>query len=265
VATLAGDIVQAAYREGNLIPPGTQASAAEVSEGLTLLNRLIESFFGLEIGEPLVDWPAPSPQRTAPVAANYPQWPRFDQSAPGQPGQLNNAAFVWPYPPQNSRIVWGRVTATVYFPENPNPGARMGVVAGTGLGDGGLPGSVLTLDANGHTVDGAGTLSLVDPVSTVTWHYWEHTGDWTRYTPLAALTTPMVFPSSFDDFWACSLAIRLASRYGKVTAQETILTAKRGLVKLKTHYRQTNPTVYGALDFPPSGQSFRGGGPFWGY
>jgi hypothetical protein len=73
--TAASSLIQSAYREGNLIAVGTTPTTAEQAEALLLLNNFVLGIFGYEMGENLQDWPAPAPQRTAPVAANFPQFP----------------------------------------------------------------------------------------------------------------------------------------------------------------------------------------------
>lgn len=153
-------IIQSMFREGNLIAAGAQPTTAEQTEALYLLNRLVDGVFGFEMGENLSDWLVPAPQRTAPVASRYPQGPI---SAPGDPATWAilggvNSANVWPYPPTNRRIFFGSVTNTVYFQEQPDDGARMAIVQGSGKGDAGTPGTasgVLTqtaLPTATHTV-----------------------------------------------------------------------------------------------------------------
>jgi hypothetical protein len=137
--TTATTLIQAAYREGNLIPVGKSPTPTEQSEALDGLNRLVNGIFGFEMGENLADWLFPAPQRTAPVAANYPQLP-----APAYQGVLQNT-YMTPYPPNNVRVVWGGVTGTLWFPEKPEPGSRMAVVQGSGAGDSGAPGQIITL------------------------------------------------------------------------------------------------------------------------
>ena len=141
--TTATSIVQSAYREGNLIPPGKQPTTDEQTEALASLQRIVDGIMGFELGETLNDWLVPNPQRTAPVAAKWPQGP-FNSAADPAPWAApgpTSSPNVWPYPPTNRRIVFGSVTNTVYFPESPLNGSRMGIVQGSGLGDNGVPGT----------------------------------------------------------------------------------------------------------------------------
>lgn len=141
--TTATSIIQAGYREGNLIPPGKQPTTDEQTEALAALQRIVDGIMGFELGESLNDWLVPNPQRTAPVAAKWPQGPfnSLDDPAPWAAPGPTSSPNVWPYPPTNRRIVFGSVTNTVYFPESPLNGSRMGIVQGSGLGDNGVPGT----------------------------------------------------------------------------------------------------------------------------
>lgn len=264
--TTARSLIQQAFREGNITPIGRSPTDAELSEGLVRLNRFIDGVYGHELGENLVDWPAPRPQRTAPVAANYPQLPypsSTDMAVMSQPLATDLSLNISPFPPKNSRIVWGRRTMTIYLPEQPDPGSRIAFVEGTGLGDDGAEGAELTIDANGRTIEGAPTLVLTSPAKPRQWLYREDTGDWRPVVALA-LDDECPFPEEFDDFWVVALAMRLAPRYGKTTAPETQLVAQRMLTKLKARYRQSQDTVYKSYDAPWTGQSYIPSGTwFW--
>lgn len=267
--TLASSIIQDAYREGNLIAVGVSPTSAEQVEALRKLNRFIAGVYGEELGENLADWPIPLPQRTAPIAANFPQLPYpmgLDGDLMGVPlvsSLSNEFAF---YPPSNSRIIFGGVTGTCYFPEAPSDGARMAIVQGSGAGDSGTDGAVLTLNGNGRTVAGAAT-------STFTWHtapttpvqflYRADLGDWTVVNFSLALTDPIPFPFEMDDLWVCYLQIRLAPGYGKQVSAETEKTAMRMMKKLKARYRQPTNTIYGSGDIPNSFQSYAGNRWWW--
>src|ERR1700752_3936789 len=156
--TTAQTIIQAAYREGNLIPIGSVPTDAENTEALERLNRYVQGVYGYELGEPMADWLIPAPQRTTSVAANFPQLP-FPIDGQNNiitiPFATDPTSAIYPYAPKNSRIVFGNVTTTAYFPEQPEPGSRMMIIPGSGAGDGGVNGAVLTLDGNGRFIEGA--------------------------------------------------------------------------------------------------------------
>lgn len=254
--TTATDLIQAAYREGNLIPAGKQPTTAEQTEALALLNRFVNGIFGFEMGENLADWQFPYPQRTGQVTTSFPQMP-----LPDWPG-LIGATYIQPYPPRNSRIVWGETTGTIYFDDKPEPGSRMALVQGTGAGDGGTPGTILTIDGNGRFIQDPASLAfqpqveITSPVTDpVQWFYRDDLGMWVVCQDMA-LDDECPFPKEADDFFICGLAKRLAPRYNKITAQETVETARVTLARLKARYRQSAPTVYGSENFPRSSQSF---------
>lgn len=257
--TTATKLIQGAFREGNLIAAGKQPTTDEQSEALDVLNRFVNGIFGFEMGENLFDWLAPAPQRTAPVAANFPQLPLPQ----GWDGKLWDTTMA-PYPPRNTRVVWGQVDFTIYFDAKPEPGSRMAVVMGSGAGDEGQPGTVLTLDGNGRQIQDPedmlfkNTVALtspLDPTLNYQWFYRDDLGVWVACMDME-LTDECPFPKEFDDFFICGASKRLAPRYGKITAIETVETAKLTLARLKARYRQSAPTVYGSDNFPRTSQSF---------
>lgn len=267
--TTASSIISDAYREGNLIAVGTSPSTNQQTEALTRLNALVNGIFGYELGENLSDWIYPAPQRTAPVAANFPQlpgaWDGFTD--PLSVGILSNTQWT-PYPPKNSRIVWGQKTGAVYFPEAPNAGSRMGLVQGSGAGDSGAIGQIITLDGNGRFIQDPAD-SLFKSSITITsaavatftpqeWFYRDDLGQWVLRKDMA-LADQLPFPKDYDDFFVCGVMIRFAPSYGKVVAQETVAAGTAALKRLKARYRQEAPTVYGSQNFPNGFQSFAAG------
>lgn len=248
--TTALSLITSALREGNLIPVGTVPTSAEQTEGLERLNRLILGTFGTMMGENLEDWMVPQPQRTAPVAANYPQLP-LAQNAP---------TSVTRYPPNNSRLIWGGVTTTVYFPEAPNDGSRMALVQGSGLGSGGASDAILTLNGNGRLIAGAGTATVLNPAPVTQWFYRADTGNWVVVADMA-LTSECPFPPELDDLWICRLAMRLAPRYGKTTAPETERVDKAMSRVFRARYQQHQVSTFKGEEVTPSMQGF--GSPNW--
>lgn len=263
--TTAKSIIQSAYREGNLIPAGTTPTAAEQAEALERLNRLVQGTYGFEMGENLADWQFPAPQRTAPIAANYPGLP-FPTDTAGDIWPLPIASdptiAIYPYPPVNTRVVFGGVAGTLFFPEAPLDGARMGLVQGSGAGDSGAPGAVLTLDGNGRTIQGSATKTFTDPVVAQSWLYRADLADWTLVADMA-ITDNMPFPSELDDLWICALAIRLGPRFNKPTMPETAAALKVAMTRFKARYRQAAVITYGSSDIPRSLQSYISGRWWW--
>jgi hypothetical protein len=258
--TQAQDIVQQGFRELNIIAVGTQPNAAQATEGLQRLNNFVRSLYGTIMGEYLEDWLYPAPQRTAPVAANYPQLP-YPQGLDGNllslPFNQTPGPGVTPYPPRNSRIVFaGKAGSsyTIYFPEAPDDGSRMGLIQGA-TGDDGI---ALVLDGNGRMIDAASTFSVTTPVAGMRWLYRADIGDW---RPMASLLAAdeMPFCPDMDEFMVSALAIRFAPGYAKTVSAETAAAYKRGLSAFRARYRQEGTTTYGSGQIPNSQQSFVSG------
>lgn len=251
-------LITAAYREGNLIPIGKSPTAAEQTEALDRYNALLFSVIGQEMGVELSDWMVPMPQRTAPVAANYPQLPypqNEDTLILSTPSAQDAFADVYKYPPKNSRIVFGSVTNTVYFPECPDDGSRMAIIQGSGAGDGGEDGAVLTLDGNGRTIEGYATQEYTAPITAREWLYRADLADWVVVST-QALTDDCLFPSALDDVWICGLAIRLCPRYSKTASPETLSAYAQAMRHLKARYKQAATTTFGSQNFPRAYQSY---------
>ncbi len=228
---LVSEVITEAFREGNLKPVGVAATAAEATEALGRFNRIVRTLYGSVLGEKLHDWAVP-PQINAPVYANYPLLP----------GSTDMPSNVWPYPPCNVRLI-NSVTAatTVYLPQYPNDGARIGYA------DVGAT-AVLTIDANGRLIEGATTIAA--PSEAREWLYRADEGNWQRVATLIS-TDSSPFPAEFDDFMVCALSIALAPGFGKSPSEITLLTYRTGRAKMKAHYHQ--PTaVAGSGELPSS-------------
>ena len=93
--TLTSDIITAAYRESKFKGQGQTLTALEQSEGLAMLQSLVDSFFGLVVGTKAKPWWVPFKFNTAPEAQNFPAAPGNDTLRRGT--DIN-------YPPPNSRV-----------------------------------------------------------------------------------------------------------------------------------------------------------------
>jgi hypothetical protein len=269
VGTPLSYIISDAYREMNVVAIGVAPTINQQNEALVVFNRLVRSMFGFELGETLQDWMAPVPQRTAPVGANFPQLPYplgTDSNILPAPTAINANSNIYLYPPKNSRIVWGGTTMTVYFPEQPDNGTRMGYAQGSGAGDSGVDGSIITLDANGRYFNTPGeanpttnkqfVFNAESPINfEYEWMYIAEQGMWQSLRDFI-ITDDLPFPDTFDDLWVTGLAIRLSGRYNKQVSDSTLSTYKMLLPKLKANYRQIVPTVYGSWEIPGSYQSY---------
>lgn len=268
--TIAREIIRRGYREDNLIPVGKAPNEAQLAEGLELLNSFMLSVYGYELGEPMADWVAPTPQRTAPVMANYPQLPYplgSDFMANPVPSASDASVNIYPYPPANSRLVWNGAAMRAYFPEQPDPGARMGVVQGSGARGPVSAGQQLVLDGNGRRIeldDGtiANQVTLIDPISPLLWFYRPDTAIWRIVKPVA-LDGEIIFPPAYDDFWVGALSIRLAPRYSKTVSADTVNNTARMLAKMRGEFRQVAPTVYKSDEIPRALESYQQGPWSW--
>lgn len=259
--TVASDLVSQGYREINVFAIGTNPTDAQAAEGLTRLNNYVRSLYGTVMGENLQDWLFPAPQRTAPVAANFPQLP-YPQGLDGNllslPFNNSPGSGVTPYPPKNSRIVFagktGQTPETIFFPEAPDDGSRIGLIQGAT----GSNGVVLTLDGNGRLIDGAPTFQVTSPITHMRWLYRADLGDW---RPMAQLlgTDEMPFSEDMDQFFVAALAIRFAPSYDKTVSAATAQAYKDGLSAFRSRYRQAGTTTYGAGQIPNSQQSYVSG------
>lgn len=254
----AQDCISRSYRELNVTPIGKLPNAAQLDEGLSQLNAFLRIIFGSKMGELLQDWEAPFQQRTAPVAANFPQNPyplNQDAQFMGLPLSGGTGNMYWPYPPKNSRIVFGATAAaTVFFPEQPDDGSRMGLIAGALAGSG----VVLTLDGNSRTIGGAKTQQLTVPFAGQRWIYRADLGDW-RPVANIALTDDLPFAEDMDDYMDLGLAIRLAPKNDKTVSAETVAAFKNAETIFEARYKQSGTTTYGAANIPLGYESYQSG------
>lgn len=259
--TIAQDIIRYAFDEGALIEAGTYPTARQEAHALVRLNRLVKGSLGTVIGENLNDFLVPAPQRTSQIAANYPQLP-FPTDTAGDiwplPFATDPTNAIYPYPPKNSRIVFGNVTNTVFFPEMPEDGSRMMIVPGSGAGDSGSNGQILTLDGNGKFIEGAATQTYTAPITARQWLFRADLGSWEAVADVG-LQDEMLTPDDIDDFWITSLAIRLAPRYKVAISAETKAEFLNMAGIVKARYRQSGVGVYGSSDLPRSLQSYISG------
>jgi hypothetical protein len=259
----AQDIITRAYRELNIIPLGTAPIAAASAEGLQRLNGFMRIIFGSKLGELLQDWEVPFQQRTAPVAANFPQNPyplNQDWAFMGLPLSGGTGTMFWPYPPKNSRLLFGATAdTTVFFPEQPNDGSRMGLIQGA-LATAGV---TLTLDGNSRTISGQKTQQFTTPFTAgMRWIYRADIGDW-RPIASMALTDEMPFPEDMDEYFVLSLARRLAPANDKTMSPESAVMLKEAESLFAARYKQDGTTTYGAAEIPTSYESYLSGRYWW--
>jgi|SRR5579859_808128 len=259
----AQDVITGAYRELNLYPIGTPIPTPQLNEGLLRLNGFLRVIFGSKMGELLQDWEVPFQQRTAPVAANYPQNPypiNQDGAFMGLPLSGGSGSLFWPYPPKNSRLLFGgSQNTTVFFPEQPDDGSRMGLIMGALA----APGVTLTLDGNSRTINGAKTQQILMPMTGgQRWIYRADLGDW-RPIANVQLSDELPFDEDMDEYFQLALARRLAPGNDKTMSAESLAMLKDAQSAFAARYKQAGTTTYGAGEIPTSYESFLSGRYWW--
>lgn len=206
--TLASEIISRAYRESNITAIVSSPSTAEQTEALNLLNPLILSVIGNEVGEQLHD---------INIGGSY------DQSQ-----------FCSSWVPENARLVLS-LGSTRTFSLHPDPyeGQRLAMadVAGN------LATANLVLTGNGRKIEGATSLTLSTNSMTRQWLFRADTANWVKITDLLA-SDQMPFPEEFDDYFVTRLSMRLNPRNGVSTAQETAEAMQRAERQLRARYRR---------------------------
>lgn len=234
--TLNSTIITAAYRESNFTGQAATLTTEEQTEGLQLLQSLVDSFFGLVVGTKAKPWFIPQEYHTSPEAGNFP-------AAPGDTSFAN--ANAEQYPPPNSRVFLRNTTAeTVYMQYKPEDGAFMEFV------DAGFTADV-TIDGNGMFIGETG-VSYIDNMVTgfgggsrTPRRNYVFRGDiasWVR-TDALVYGAENPFPSDIDDFWITALAARLAPRFGNMPNEVTLMRLKDMTVYARGKYRQTEETL----------------------
>lgn len=246
----ANEVITLAYREANFKNSVGVLTAEESAEGLTLLQSIVDSFFGLVVGTKLLPWFVPRPQKTAGTAANYPALPGDYSVVSAQAEAL---------PPSNVRLMMKNLApVTVWFQYQPEDGAVVEYV------DTGHEADV-TLDANGALFGLTGSTETVGitalfPTGRNTprrWVYRADYGSWLEITALG-LTSVVPFPSAFDDYFVTALAVRLSPRFGADPRQITLLRFQQMEVFLRNQYLQSKEVLVGTGGIP-SLQSYGAG------
>jgi hypothetical protein len=249
--TAASDIITLAYREANFKNALGTPTTEEFAEGLTLLQSLVDSLFGLIVGTKMKPWHIPTPQRTSSVAANYP-------ALPGDRGVVS--ALDVAHPPSNTRLVVRAIEeTTVYFQYHPEDGATMEYV------DAGQQENI-TLDGNGALFGLSGSNEQVEITALFPtgrnaprrWIYRADYGAWLEITALD-LASDVPFPAMFDDYFVTALAIRLSPRFGAEPRQVTVMRYREMSGFIRLQYLQTREQIVGNAGVP-SEQSYWGRG-----
>jgi hypothetical protein len=235
------NIITDALRETNLIPLGVTPSTPQITEAFALLQSVVSSVLGNEMGENLNPFPLGQDNITAPVG--YPWW---NNSLPGN-------LFV-----QTNLRIMCNLTADgfVNFHPKPHDGARMGIVDVAGN----FATNELTIYGNGRQIEGESEMTYNTPGEIREWIYREDLGGWVVVVPLTQGGL-MPFPPEFDDMFIIKLAMRLNPRYGQIMHPASMQTLKEVTTKFIARYSQTTqqkPVESGLLYLTHWNR-------FWGY
>lgn len=215
--TLISTIISDAFREGNLTAVNTSPTSAEETEALRLLNRIISSMFGSEVGEDFVD-------------VNLGKG-NIDTSKPVPP-------FLDDYPdytvPVNSRLILNLTAATeVTLPSSPMNGAQFAVSDASNN----LATYNLTVNGNGRMVEGATSLVLSTNGLDRSWFYRGDLADWKRLSDLLT-SDESPFPSKYDDLLVIALALRINPRNGISLDPQSMTRYSKLRSQFLSEYRQ---------------------------
>jgi len=220
--TLVSDIINDAFRQGNLIAVGTVPSANEIAEALRYINRIVKSVLGNEVGEPLKSFPLGRVDITRP--SQYPLWD-------------TNPGVEWVVPPNTRLTVNLSANLTVYLHPMPDDGARFAVSDAVGT----LGANTLTVEGNGRSIEGALSVAINTAKVETEWVFRADTGNWHKVSPLIA-TDVFPFPEEFDDFFIVLLAMKINPSYGLQLDQQAQQMMSRARTQLRARYKQYMPS-----------------------
>lgn len=194
-------LLNRALRLAGHVPDNAQPRAAQLTDALRRLNAAINSLFGEELGERLVDY------KVSDLV------------------EINNS-FV----PNNSRIIGdGTTNVTLKLMKFPQNGSRLGIV-----GDFATHSLTLTAEAS-YTIEGASSITLSANSTRREWFFRADQGNWVRLAPLVVTDEPP-FTEEFDQLLEIMTAIRLDPT--KIS-DVLIAAGKRMTAQFKNRYRQS--------------------------
>lgn len=237
----AREIIALAFREANYKNIKGVLSADELSEGLTLLTALQNSFFGMVLGTRLKPWPVPYPMRASSYVSNFPAGSGGEQVLSDD--QVTN-------PPENARVmVHTADPVTIYLPAMPADGSLFSYADVGHRGD-------VTLNANGAFFNLSGISETVDigaiyPERNLprTWVFRADYASWLEVTT-PELDEDLPFPADFDDYFITLMAIRLTPRYGNEPRQATLMRYQNMVAFIRGRWRQTEVSIGKDMGIP---------------
>lgn len=211
-------IIKRAHRESNLIAAGRTPTTIQQEEAFELLQNLIDSVIGSDVGENLEEWPLGNYGRDA---ISY----------------LCRTAWEIEHPPINVRLVASHdMPMTVQMPADPSPGARVAIIDPYLR----LATYPVVLEGNGRAIEGATSITLADNATNRSWLYREDLGQWVRVSDLE-LEGDFPFPREFDDYFAIKLAMRINPRFGGTLNELSLARLKEAKQQLQARYIQSAP------------------------
>lgn len=233
VTTLIND----AYRESNLTGLSGSPTTAEQAEALVLLNRFIDSLWGAEMGENLI---------------NIPFGLNNVVTTGIEPIYYND--IINTYVPINTRLLCNLTAPeTVNMPPQPNDGTRMQFVDVSGN----FQTYPLTVTGNGRNILGNPTITLSANNYNQVFFYRADLANWMKVSDLQ-LTDVSPFPEEFDDFIIIGLADRINVRNGIELLPESVARYKRCKGQFYARYAQvTQVPVEMGLQRLPSNKAYR--------
>ena len=216
-------IITDAFRQSNLVAVGVEPTAAEQTEALRYLGRIVRSVFGNEAGEQLVPFPIGDTGISRP--SGYPGWDQVP----------DNDWFV----PKNTKIV-ANIDSSVnlFLHPIPNNGSRFGVIDVQGN----FATYPVTVTGNGRLIQGAQSIVLDVNSTNSEWFYRDDLASWLKYAPIVIDDT-FPFPEEFDDYFISMLAMRLNPSYGVMIDQQSSQMMIRSKTQLRARYKQEEPMM----------------------
>jgi hypothetical protein len=219
MATL-GQITDKAFRELGVTAVGDVPETAEHNEAFIVLQDILNTIIGYEMGEALTD-------------VNIGSSSNLNSSAKALDAQSEITSL---YIPNNVRINCNLTApVTLYLHPKPREGDRVTLIDQSNN----FATNNLTLKGNGRGLGGPSnfTITISASGSTPTYFYRADLGYWTTYD-VSVDSLPSPFAGSFDDMLVLWLAKRIAPRYGAQWQPQQEESLQRLVKQFRARYRQ---------------------------
>lgn len=218
--TAVAQIITDAYQYNNLVAINAIPTADEQAKGLRYLNRIFRNIFGAELGEGLQTF----------TLGTGPLYPNETYSI-----RPSDITLVSPYVlVSNSRLVVNAtMPLTIYFPANPQDGARISIQDAAGV----FNTYPLTVQGNGRKIGTVSSAVLNTAGTNLEWFYRADIVSWVLISDLL-LTDLFPFPQEFEEYFIAMLSMRLGSSEDVDLSPSLQYLLKDGAKKLRLRYRQ---------------------------